>query len=101
MCLSPEGNSLLTAYINELFMEGQHVSKAEYSVAAFKWMRVQYRKQGDNSLPRTMAALEGYRNLSPPAMRLPTPEFAFYAVVDIILLCISPYLPWPSSASGA
>ncbi|CAE7427144.1 DEK1, partial [Symbiodinium sp. CCMP2592] len=69
--LSQDWDRLLTAYINELFAQEADVSAAEYVFASFRY--------------RTIQALEGFRNLAPPKMRLPTPRVAFAAVVGVFL----------------
>lgn len=78
-------DALLTGYLNELFAQGQDLSAAEYTFAAFRFRFPEFGKYGSLKLPRTLQALEGYRNLAPPRMRLPTPRIAFAAIVGLLL----------------
>ena len=82
--LSQNWDALLTAYLNELYAQGHDISAAEYVFAAFRYRFPEYGKNGSRTLPRTIQALEGFRNLAPPQMRLPTPRIAFVAVVGVL-----------------
>ncbi|CAE7199591.1 unnamed protein product, partial [Symbiodinium natans] len=84
--MSSSWDALLTAYINELYAEGANVSAAEYVFAAFRHHFPSHGKHGGNPMPRSIQALEGYRLLAPPQMRLPTPRIAFVAVVGWFLV---------------
>ncbi|CAE7735243.1 unnamed protein product [Symbiodinium necroappetens] len=81
---------LLTAYLNELYAQGEDVSAAEYAFAAFRYRFPDYGKHGSKMLPRAIQALEGYRNLAPPQMRLPTPRVAFTAILGCLLVRCKP-----------
>ncbi|CAE7706879.1 unnamed protein product, partial [Symbiodinium necroappetens] len=83
--LTSDWDALLTGYLNELYVLNQNVSAAEYVFAAFKFKHPQFGKHGSLTLPRATQALEGFRNLAPPQMRLPTPWVAFIAVVGLLL----------------
>ena len=67
LIMTSDWDTLLPAYLNELFAQGQDVSAAEYMYAAFRFRFPEYGKNGGNWLPRKM--------------RLPTPRVAFAAIV--------------------
>ncbi|OLP76584.1 hypothetical protein AK812_SmicGene43464 [Symbiodinium microadriaticum] len=83
--LTHNWDALLTAYLNELYAREENVSVAEYTFAAFKHRYPEFGKFGVQGLPRATQALEGYRNLAPPLMRLPTPRAAFIAIIGVLL----------------
>ena len=93
-------DSLLTAYLNELYAQGADASVAEYTFAAFRYRFPDYGKYGSRTLARAIQALEGYRNLAPPKMRLPTPCVAFAAIVGALfaignpVMALALLLPW-------
>ena len=84
--ITRDWDALLTAYLNELHAQEENVSAGEYVYAAFKHKHPQFGKYGSLSLPRATQALEGYRNLTPAKMRLPTPRVAFMAIVGAMLV---------------
>ena len=79
--LTRDMDALLTAYLNELFALGYHMSATEYGFAAVRFRFPEYGRNGPFHLRRSIQALEGYRHLMPPQMRLPTPRTVFLAIV--------------------
>ncbi|CAE7335808.1 unnamed protein product [Symbiodinium pilosum] len=78
--LSQDYDSLLTAYLNELYAQGADVSVAEYTFAAFRYRFPDYGKYGSRTLARAIQ------------MRLPTPRVAFAAIVGALFAIGNPVM---------
>ena len=85
-------DSLLCAYLNELFSEGLHVSAVEYAFAAYRWAHPLYGRNGSMLMPRAIQALEGFRKLCPSLMRMPTSHLAMWALVGCLCIMGEPVM---------
>ena len=64
LIMTSDWDTLLPAYLNELFAQGQDVSAAEYMYAAFRFRFPEYGKNGGNWLPRKcVSRLQGSPSL--------------------------------------
>jgi integrase len=68
-----EVDKALCLMLDQMFLEGEDLSKAQYMMAAmlFKWPQFQSPKQ--MLLPVSKQSLQGWRKLEPPRSRLPLP----------------------------
>ena len=66
-----EVDKALCLMLDQMFLEGEDLSKAQYMMAAvlFKWPQFQFPKQ--MLLPVSTQSLQGWRKLEPPRSRLP------------------------------
>jgi len=73
-------DQLVTSYLEDMYLEGEDLSKANYLVAAIAFFIPQCK--GLSALPISQQSMKGWRKLCPPRSRMPLP----YEVVCLLSL---------------
>ena len=72
----------LAKHLEEMFMDGEDLSAAQYVIAATFFFSPAIKAGGMQKLPRVKQSLQGWRRLAPPQSRLPVP---FEVVAALVL----------------
>ena len=75
---------MLTAFLGHLALDGFDTATGRVTIAALRHF-VPGLGGGRASLPRASRALDGWKKLKPPTMRLPLPRPAIMAVLGVLL----------------
>lgn len=68
-----EVDRLLSNYLEELCMDGEDLSSAQYAVAALQFLNPDLKSPGVQKLPQAKQSLKGWKRLAPGKSRMPVP----------------------------
>ncbi|CAE7255618.1 unnamed protein product [Symbiodinium sp. CCMP2456] len=76
---------MLCGHLKDMYMDGEDVASAQYTVAALMFHNPSLRSKGMTSLPRVKQSLTGWKRLAPEKSRLPIP-FEALALIFMFLV---------------
>ena len=81
---APELDLVLVMFMHQLFLDGYNVATGRTATSAIRYF-LPLILPGKTPLPRTQRALDGWRKLCPPQMRLPIPLVAAAAIAGVLM----------------
>ncbi|CAE7946497.1 unnamed protein product [Symbiodinium sp. KB8] len=71
-------------YLKDMYMDGEDIASAQYTVAALMFYNPSLRSKGMTALPRVKQSLTGWKRLAPEKSRLPIP----FEALALIFRCL-------------